>query len=353
MNELVNFYKDKKVLITGNTGFKGSWLAQVLIRFGSRVVGYALKPNTNPSLFEVFNHNNAFKTYFQDIRDYKKLIQVVNQEKPEIVFHLAAQPLVRDSYDDPLYTFSTNVMGTVNVLHALKESNSIKSGIIITTDKVYENKDWSRPCKEEDRLGGRDPYSSSKACCELAVISYVKSFSVNANVASARAGNVIGGGDWSKDRIIPDIIRATLHSNQALVLRNPDAIRPWQHVFEPTFGYLLLAKELFEGKAEFQGAWNFAPEKESCIKVSALVNEGLSILGKERHPVEHKKSKKHETKILRLDAQKAKNQLGWKPKLDINTALGLTFDWYKRYYDDQDLLTYSNSQIRGYFQNGN
>lgn len=287
MSKLLNFFKGKKVLITEHTGFKGSWLSQILLIARARVVGYALKPNTDPNLFEILELNNKVKNYYEDIRNFNKLKSVLENEKPEMVFHLAAQPLVRKSYDDPLYTYETNVIGTANILQAIKEVSTVKSAIMVTTDKVYENKEWVWAYRENDVLGGKDPYSTSKVCAEFIVRSYTEVFfNINAYnkehpilIASVRAGNVIGGGDWSKDRLIPDIIRSLFEKNIPLILRNPKSIRPWQHVLEPLIGYLMLSKELYEGNKNFVGAWNFAPKEENFITVEEIVKKCINVIG--------------------------------------------------------------------------
>ncbi len=355
MNNLQKFFKNKKILITGHTGFKGSWLAQILINFGARVNGYSLKPNTHPSLFEALSLEKKINHHIGDIRNYKSLKRMFMKEKIEIVFHLAAQPLVRDSYDDPLYTFETNIIGTANVLQAIKETARVKAAVMVTTDKVYENRENNRPYKESEKLGGYDPYSGSKAGAEIVIGSYVKSF-FNPNdfnkhktlIASARSGNAIGGGDWSKDRIASDVVRSVFEGNKKIIIRNPDSIRPWQYVLEPLYGYMLLAKKLCQGKKEFSGAWNFGPNKESYLTVGELLERALRILGKGVYTI-RKDSAKHEAKFLKLDIEKAKNVLNWQPLFDINTALKFTFDWYKSFYNQEDIEGFTNQQIKLFF----
>ena len=354
-NSLCNFFKGKKILVTGHTGFKGSWLTQLLLNFGTDIIGYSLEPNTNTNLFDILNLRNNISNHFKDVNDYNELKKIIETEKPEIVFHLAAQPLVRDSYDDPLVTYKTNVIGTANVLQAIKETNCVKSAVIITTDKVYENKEWIWAYRENDELGGYDPYSTSKACAELVVKSYIRSFfnvdnyleSHNTLIASVRAGNVIGGGDWSKNRLVSDIIKAIFEGNETVVLRNPESIRPWQHVLEPLLGYLLLAQKLYDGKKEFVGAWNFAPDEENFITVEELVKRGISILETGKYFVK-KDDSKHEMKTLKLDATKAKVYIGWKPLLNIDETMEWTFEWYKKYYNDgnnENIVSFTNNQI--------
>ncbi len=347
-----SFFSGKKVLITGHTGFKGSWLTQILLNLGADVVGCALKPHTNPNLFEILELEKNVSNYYVDIRRYGDVKRVFEKEQPEIVFHLAAQPLVRSSYDDPLYTYETNVIGTANILQAIKETEGVKSAVIITTDKVYENKEWVWAYREIDELGGHDPYSTSKACAELVVRSYIRAFFNNEDVfvATARAGNVIGGGDWSKDRLVPDIVRTVFGGGKQICLRNPMSIRPWQHVLEPLIGYMLLAKRLYNGERNFVGAWNFAPDDESFITVEELTKKAIDVLGVECNCVVKKDNEKHETKILKLDASKAKTYLGWRPVINIDETIKWTFEWYKRYYKGQDMIKFTNEQISMFFK---
>lgn len=352
-----NFYKNKKVLITGHTGFKGSWLTQILINSGTEIIGYSLKPNTQHSLFKVLNLEKKIDHNIGDIRDYKNFKKIFIKKKPEIIFHLAAQPLVRDSYDDPLYTFETNIIGTANVLQVIKETESAKSAIIITTDKVYKDKNWIYPYRENDELGGYDPYSSSKAGAEIIIDSYIKSFfnpkDYNKKhkilIASARAGNVIGGGDWQKDRLMPDIIKAVFEKKKKIIIRNPNSIRPWQYILEPLYGYMLLARRLYNGERKFSGAWNFGPNDSNFLTVKELLEKALSIL-KEKFYIIKKDKSKHEADLLRLDISKAKNILKWKPILNIDTTLQLTFDWYKSFYNKEDIINLTNKQIDLFFK---
>jgi CDP-glucose 4,6-dehydratase len=355
---LEEFYKNKKVLITGHSGFKGGWLSKILLNWGADVTGLSLEPGTKPNLFNELGIKHDIHNYFCDIRNFKQLKEIFFKQKPEIIFHLAAQPIVRDSYDDPLRTFEINIMGTANVLHAIKETSDIRAGVIITTDKVYENKDDGNFYTENDRLGGHDPYSSSKAGAEIVVSSYIKSFFNPLNhgkthqtlVASARAGNVIGGGDWAKDRIITDIVRAIFEKDEAVIVRNPLAVRPWQHVLEPLNGYLLLAKGLFEGRQNFSGAWNFGPNADNCLSVEELAKRSIKILGRGRHVVKGDTTK-HETQLLRLSSEKAKKVLNWQSALNIDQTLTSTFDWYKKFYDHDNIIEITNQQITLYFLN--
>lgn len=354
---LEEFYKNKKVLITGHTGFKGSWLSQILINWGAQVAGYSLEPNTQPALFDILGLARNLEHYIGDIRDYQGLKKVIAQAKPEIVFHLAAQPLVRDSYDDPLYTFQTNIIGTANLLQAVKEIKGVKAVVVITTDKVYRNQEDGCCFKEDDSLAGYDPYSASKAGAEIVVESYLKSFfnpqyynvRHQTLIASSRAGNVIGGGDWSKDRLVTDIVRAVFEHNIPVSIRNPEAIRPWQHVLEPLFGYLLLSEKLYRAQSEFSGPWNFGPNEESFLTVEEILKKALAIMKKGSYVVE-KDDKKHETTLLKLDINKAKNILKWRPIFDIDTALNLTFNWYKSFYNKENVVDLTNQQIRSFFE---
>jgi len=356
MKSLQKFFKDKKILITGHTGFKGSWLTQILLNWKGKIVGIALKPDTHPNLFTILKIERRIKNYFVDIRNFEKIKEIIKKEKPEIVFHLAAQSLVRKSYDSPLYTFETNIIGTANVLEAIKETREVKSAVMITTDKVYENKEDNHPYKENDKLGGYDPYSSSKASAEIVIDSYIKSFfnpkdysqKHKTLIASARSGNVLGGGDWQKDRLIPDIIRAIFEKNEKIIIRNPNFIRPWQYVLEALYGYLLLAKGLYQGKKSISGAWNFGPEKRNYLSVKEVVEKALEIFKKGSYIIK-KDHTKHEAHFLKLNISKAKNILGWKPILNLDEALRLTLDWYKNFYENKDVLKLANDQIKLFF----
>jgi|SRR3989339_214536 len=353
-----SFYNHKKVLITGHTGFKGAWLTKILCSWGAEITGVSLPPNTTPNLFGILDLSNKIKAnYFIDVCDYKKLKEIIDETKPEIVFHLAAQPLVRDSYNDPLATYNINVIGTANVLQAVKEVGGVKSVVIITTDKVYENKERLEPYNETDSLGGYDPYSASKAAADIVSYSYIRSFfnpsdfgvKHNTLVGIARAGNVIGGGDWAKDRLIPDMVRAIFERQEDVVIRNPNSIRPWQHVLEPLRGYLMLAERLYNGEKKISGAWNFGPYEESFVCVEDLVRTGVSILKHGKYKIIPDNSK-HEANILKLDIKKAINELGWKPQLNFIDGLELTFDWYRQFYigsKEMDGLT--NNQITSFF----
>ncbi|MEK7151427.1 MAG: CDP-glucose 4,6-dehydratase, partial [Patescibacteria group bacterium] len=347
----------KRVLITGHTGFKGSWLSHVLLLWGAKVSGVALAPVTKPNLFGILKIKPRVSNYFTDVRDLKKIKAILKKEKPEIVFHLAAQPIVRVSYDNPIDTFQTNIIGTANVLEAMRSIGGVRSGVIITTDKVYKNKETGVAYKEDDMLGGHDPYGSSKAAAELVVDSYAKSFFNPANyrkargtlIASARAGNVIGGGDWAKDRIMTDIVRSAFESKKALVVRSPDAIRPWQYVLEPLAGYLTLARGLYEGRVELSGAWNFGPQKKGHLRVEDLLLKTFKHLGRGSYVIDRDLTK-HEATLLKLDSSKANQGLSWRSFIQADDALKLTLDWYKNYYDGGDILKLTNQQIKEFFK---
>lgn len=353
-----DFYSGKKILITGHTGFKGSWFTQILLNWGAEITGISLPSSTKPNLFEILGIEKKVKNNFVDIRDFERVKEIFQKEKPEIVVHLAAQAIVRDSYDDPLETFSTNTLGTVNILEAIKKTSSIKSAVIITTDKVYENNESGKAFCETDSLGGYDPYSASKAAADIVIQSYIRSFFnpddyLGGNktlIASARAGNVIGGGDWAPYRLVPDIMRSIYEKDGKVEIRNPQAVRPWEHVLEPLAGYLMLAKKLYDGGKEFSGAWNFGPNEESFVTVEGLANNMIEILDKGIIDIKPDGTK-HEANILKLDTNKAKTILGWKPKFDFHENLQLTLDWYKNYYEETiNPIEFTNKQIREFFK---
>lgn len=349
-----DIYRGKKVLITGHTGFKGSWLALWLTQLGAEVCGYSLEAPYNPSHLSLLNLN--LKSILGDIRNYDKISKTFNDFQPDIVFHLAAQPLVRQSYKEPTETYTTNVIGSLNVYEASKNCKSLKAIISITTDKVYENNEWVWGYRETDRLGGKDPYSSSKAAMEIMTSSYRFSYFNTPNsklLAVARAGNVIGGGDWADDRLIPDIIRASL-KKEAVKIRSPHSVRPWQHVLEPLSGYLLLGQQVLQGKKEFAGAFNFGPLLADELTVEMVI----SFLKKQweiiNFKIEEPKEKLHEAKLLKLDCSKAMNELSWKPTWSINEGLKRTILWYKEYYENGKInsLTDLNNYISKAKENG-
>ena len=344
---MIEFYKNKKVLVTGHTGFKGSWLSIWLNMLGAEVIGIALDPITEKDNFVLSGISSKIKEYRADIRYLDKIKEIITKEKPEILFHLAAQPIVLDSYENPVYTYETNVMGTVNLLEAFRFSESLKTGVFITTDKCYENIEKNYSYKETDPMGGYDPYSSSKGAAELVISSYRRSFFTNTDkkIASVRAGNVIGGGDWSPHRLIVDIIKA-LESNIEIEIRNPNAVRPWQHVLEPLGGYLLLAARMHE-EQKFDEAWNFGPEPDNIITVKELLDEVIKYYGQGDWKDVSDKAKLHEATLLSLNINKAKTQLNWHPKLDIKETVKYTIDWYK-YYKTENVMELCKSQIEDY-----
>lgn len=352
MSDLEKFFKGKKVLITGHTGFKGAWLTKILMMWGAEVSAISLEPHTSPNLFEVLELQKRISHHLVDVTDYEEIKKVFDFEKPEIVFHLAAQAIVKVSYDDPLRTYHVNTMGSANVLQAINTTKSVKSAVMITSDKAYENREWVYPYRETDRLGGIDPYSASKAAADIIDQSFIACFlnkEDSALVAIARAGNVVGGGDWSPNRLVPDVIRAIYEEKKAVVTRNPQAIRPWQFVLEPLSGYLLLSKLLFEGHKDLVTQWNFGPNDENFIPVIELIKRGITILDKGSYEIDEN-SNFHESRFLKLDISKAKTDLNWHPKLGIKETLEFTYNWYKNYYEKiESPITYTEKQIEDYF----
>ncbi len=340
------FYKNKKIFLTGHTGFKGSWMLAWLHSMGCIVKGYALAPENKNDLFNIIDGNSISESIIADIRDKEKLKKEIAAFQPDILFHLAAQPLVRTSYADPLLTFETNVLGTANVLEALRSLEKKCAVVIITTDKVYHNLESNHFYSETDRLGGYDPYSASKAAAEIICDSYRNSFFYPSEndkhtkaIATARAGNVIGGGDWSKDRIIPDVINA-LQKEEKIKVRNPTAVRPWQHVLEPVGAYLLLAKNLYSNAAAFSGAWNFGPDKNDTLSVKELVECAIQKWGKGSYGTPEQKNQPHEATLLKLDITKATEALDWKPTYTSVQAIEKTIAWYKQPVHQQKEFTY-------------
>jgi CDP-glucose 4,6-dehydratase len=333
-------YEGRRVLVTGHTGFKGSWLTRWLLDLGAHVTGYALEPPTDPALFDELDLAARIDHNIGDVRDLAHLRDVMAAAKPEIVLHLAAQPLVRLSYDEPVSTFETNVMGSVNVLEAARSVGSVRVVLNVTSDKCYENREWEFAYRENDAMGGYDPYSASKGCAELVTAAYRRSFfgdADSASVATARAGNVIGGGDWALDRIVPDCVRA-LAAGEPIVVRNPDAVRPWQHVLEPTSGYLWLASRLFAGTHDYDGAWNFGPAASGNITVREVVETVLAEWGSgEWVGPEAGTRNPHEAHFLKLDCSKATDLLAWRGVWDAQQALRYTTSWYREYYADPSI----------------
>ena len=349
---LKKFFSGKKVLITGHTGFKGSWLTFILKEVGAKVMGVALPPATDLNHFDLLKIEKDIHHVIADIRDTENIVDIINKFQPEIVFHLAAQALVRPSYNDPLTTYSTNIIGSVNVMEAVRQSKSIRSLIYITSDKCYENVEQVWGYRENDQLGGRDPYSSSKAACEIIFSSYNSSFFEHNKLlgaATTRAGNVIGGGDWALDRIIPDCIRA-IENNTPIQLRNPKATRPWQHVLEPLAGYLLLSKKLYNNPKTYSGSWNFGPPSHEIRTVEEVSKIIIDHFGKGSIEKIEVKKQLHEAHLLQLNCDKAHHLLGWYPRWKINKSLKATAIWYKKVMNGQDADIVTRDQIHSYFK---
>jgi CDP-glucose 4,6-dehydratase len=344
--DVTSFWTGRRVLVTGHTGFKGSWLSLWLAEHGARVTGYALAPATTPSLFEQARVATRVDSVIADIRDRARLDQVVGDVQPEVVFHLAAQAIVRESYAAPIETFEVNVLGTTYVLEALRRVAALRAAVIVTTDKCYENRDSVWGYREDDPLGGHDPYSSSKACAELVTTAYRRSFfaDTQAGIASARAGNVIGGGDWAKDRIVPDLARAILQRESALV-RNPGSVRPWQHVLDVIAGYALLAERVAADPRAFGSAWNFGPPPEAIVRVDQLANDVCAYWGGHAKWHHETIAQPHEARALALDATRARSVLGWRPRLDFAGSVRWSVDWYKAHGAGGDLAAVSVDQI--------
>jgi CDP-glucose 4,6-dehydratase len=345
------FWNDKTVFMTGHTGFKGSWLALWLQSLGARVVGYALAPPSNPNLFDAAGVAEGMVSLYGDIRNLAPMQSVMAEQRPEIVIHMAAQSLVRYSYQHPVETYATNVMGTVNVLEAVRHVPEVKAVVVITSDKCYENREWDWGYRENEPMGGYDPYSNSKGCAELVTSAYRQSFFNKMGnpvaVASARAGNVIGGGDWAEDRLIPDMVRA-VSLRRPVVIRNPHAIRPWQHVLEPLSGYLLLARRLYEEGAAYAEGWNFGPREEDAKEVQWIVERFTELWGDGatwgRDQAEHP----HEARYLKLDCSKARNRLSWQPRWTLAQALEHVATWHKAHLEGKNMREFSLGQIRTY-----
>ena len=347
MNVNIDFWRGKCVLLTGHTGFMGGWLTVLLKEFGARVVGYSLAPPTTPSFFETVGLGELLEADVRaDVRDLTKLLNVVRTQRPEIVFHLAAQPLVREAFRRPVETFDVNVIGTVNVLEAARETGGVRSVVVITTDKVYENLELDWEFRENDRLGGREPYGVSKACAELVVGAYRQSFLAanNIGVATVRAGNIIGGGDWAAERLVPDIVRA-FSTGVTLAIRNPSATRPWQHVLEPLRGCLMLAEALFDDPVRFAGGWNFGAAREDQLPVSWIVDYCARRWGEGARWKVDSGSHAYEAQRLGLTSSKAELQLGWKPVWRLAAALDRTLDWYRAMIAGRDMLKHTRTQV--------
>ncbi|MEF9892075.1 MAG: CDP-glucose 4,6-dehydratase [Anaerorhabdus sp.] len=347
----LGFYKNKKVLITGHTGFKGTWMCKVLINAGAKVTGYSLEPPTNPNLFELSKTENDMKSVIGDIRDFEKLKSVFDEVQPEIVIHLAAQPIVRDSYRDPRYTYETNVMGTVNILECIRLVNCVKSFLNVTTDKVYRNNEWVWGYRENEQLDGFDPYSNSKSCSELVTHSYKNSFFENSNlpISTARAGNVIGGGDFANDRIIPDAVRAVA-INKEIIVRNPYSTRPYQHVLEPIFAYLMICERQYNNQ-DLAGYYNVGPDDCDCVTTGELINIFCESWGNGASWKNIAEANApHEANFLKLDCTKLKITFDWKPKWHIVDAVEKTVEWSKTWINNGDVSKIMDKQIMEYMR---
>jgi len=345
------FWQNKQILITGHTGFKGSWLSLWLQSLGANVIGYALNPPTQPSLFAIADVAQGMISITGDIRNLEKLQGIMAQYQPQIVIHMAAQPIVRYSYEHPLETYTTNIIGTANLLEAVRHTESVKVVVSITSDKCYENKESVWGYRENETMGGKDPYSSSKGCAELIISAYRHSYFTPQNdeshgiaLASVRAGNVIGGGDWAKDRLIPDIIRA-IQAQKPVLIRNPQSTRPWQHVLEPLNGYLTVAEHLWEEGVKYAEAWNFGPNDDDAKPVSWIVQRLTHLWGDGASWHLDQKEHPHEDHYLKLDCSKAKARLGWKPKLSLAVALEWIVEFYQGYFQQQDMRQLTQAQI--------
>ncbi len=352
--EITNsFWQDKNVFLSGHTGFKGSWLTFWLTQLGGKVTGYALDQQIDHNLFSITGIEKSIVDHRGDIRDLSSLARVIKSAKPEIIIHMAAQSLVRESYKDPVGTYATNVMGTVNLMEAARSCDSVRVILAVTSDKCYENREIDYGYCESDPMGGHDPYSSSKGCAELVTSAFRRSFFEDDStmaVASARAGNVIGGGDWAVDRIIPDAMRA-FGEEQILQVRNPDAVRPWQHVLEPLSGYMTLCEKMWDEPCKFSEGWNFGPEKESMRTVEKVIEKITDLWGNNASWEKIKGDHPHEATLLKLDITEAKERLPWAPKWDLDTALEKTVGWYKSYYKGEDMHEMSLKQIEEYMIN--
>lgn len=348
-----SFWRDRRVFLTGHTGFKGGWLSLWLESQGAKVTGYSLTPPTTPNLFSVVRVAAGINSFTADVRDLDRLREVTAQADPEVVFHLAAQSLVRPSYATPVETFATNVIGTAHVLEAARSCGSLKSVVVVTSDKCYENREWVWPYREDEAMGGHDPYSASKGCTELVTAAFRRSYfsdasgSARAAVGSARAGNVIGGGDWAVDRLVPDIIRAA-SSGQPVRIRSPRAVRPWQHVLEPLSGYIALAEKLALEGQTFAAGWNFGPWENDTRPVEWITRKIVEQWGDGASWILDAAPQVHEAHLLKLDSARARTLLGWRPRLDLETALAWTVSWYKAHEKGEDMRRFTLDQIRQY-----
>ncbi len=354
MEDLVNPWQDRRVLVTGHTGFKGGWLSHWLASCGARVCGYALEPSTEPNLFTTASIGSVVEDIRGDTRDYEKLESTIRTFRPEVIFHLAAQPIVLRSYVDPLTTYSTNVMGTVNLLEAVRKTDCVRAVVCVISDKCYQNQEWVWPYRETDPLGGFDPYSSSKACADMICAAYRSSFFPLAHIdehrvalATVRAGNVIGGGDWSEDRLIPDLIRG-FHTGKPTLIRRPNAVRPWQHVLGPLHGYILLAEKLLTEPGRFASSFNFGPGENDAWPVDRIATRLAAMWGDGARWLQDSVPTVHEDHYLRLDSSKAKADLGWRPRLAIEAGLDWTLAWYRAWHEGSNMRRETLSQIDAY-----
>jgi CDP-glucose 4,6-dehydratase len=346
-----NFWLNKKVFITGHTGFKGSWLALWLNSLGAKITGFSLAPDKFPNLYELTQIDNCINSIIGDIKDSSEIHNALLENQPDVIFHLAAQSIVRKSFQIPIETYATNIMGTVNLLEASSKLKNLKSIIVVTSDKCYQNHEWDWSYRENDMLGGKDPYSSSKACVELISNSFRECFLKDKGIflATTRAGNVVGGGDWSEDRLIPDILK-NIENNNTIKIRNPNSIRPWQHVLEPLSGYITLAEKLYIDGNNYSQAWNFGPKEDDAKSVKWIVE---NIIKKFEQKIkweneEFKNNEQQEAKILKLDSSKSRNLLGWHPLWNIDYALDKTLEWNKAYLDNEDMKLFTMKQINEY-----
>ncbi len=348
----MSFYKGRKVLVTGHTGFKGAWLCTMLVNAGAKVSGYSLEAPTSPSLFNIVGVTKEIHSYIGDIRDFASLKECFKKEQPEIVLHLAAQPIVRESYKNPAYTYETNVMGTVNILECIRNGKCVKSFLNVTTDKVYLNKEWTWGYRENEELDGFDPYSNSKSCSELVTHSYKNSFFANGEVAisTARAGNVIGGGDFAKDRIIPDCIRAAIN-HEDIIVRNPFSTRPYQHVLEPLYAYLMIAAEQYKDSS-YADSYNIGPDEVDCFQTGALVDLFVNKWGEGLKWINRYDGGPHEANFLKLDCSKLKATFGWKPKWSLDIAIEKVVEWTKCWLGDGKVRECMNTQIEQFLNSG-
>lgn len=350
MNFNLSFYKDKKIFVTGHTGFKGSWLCKILANAGAEVTGYSLKPPTSPSLFKVANIEQDIYSVIGDIRDYRSLKAAFDTAQPEIVLHLAAQPIVRDGYKDPMYTYETNVMGTVNILECVRSNDCVKSFLNVTTDKVYLNKEWPWGYRENEELDGYDPYSNSKSCSELVTHSYKNSFFGDGRVAisTARAGNVIGGGDFANNRIIPDCIRSAI-KREDIVVRNPFSTRPYQHVLEPLYAYLMIVRMQYKD-GKYAGYYNVGPDDQDCFQTGALVDLFVNHWGEGMKWVSRYDDGPHEANFLKLDCSNLKTIFGWKPRWNLDKAIEKVVEWSKCWDGGNDVRACMDKQIEEFLK---